>query len=142
MTRKDCPCTIYAQVSTVFTNTVPTDAYRGAGRPEACFVLERLLEEAAIQTGIDRIELRRKNFISATEMPYSTPIGPVYDSGDFAKLFDRALVASDYLGFESRRKSSKEKGMIRGFGICYFIESSGVAPSKPAGMFGSRAGLF
>ena len=133
---------IYAQVSTVFTNTVPTDAYRGAGRPEACFVLERLLEEAAIQTGIERMELRRKNFISATEMPYSTPIGPVYDSGDFAKLFDRALVASDYLGFESRRKSSKEKGMIRGFGICYFIESSGVAPSKPAGLFGSRAGLF
>ena len=126
----------------MFTNTVPTDAYRGAGRPEACFVLERLIEQAAIQTGMDRMELRRKNFIKTTDMPYATPLGPIYDSGDFQRLFDRALVVADYANFEERRKLSREKGLIRGFGICYFLESSGVAPSKYAGMFGARAGFF
>lgn len=133
---------VFAEVDAMFTNTVPTDAYRGAGRPEACFVLERLIEEAAIQTGIDRMELRSKNFIKSSEMPYATPLGPIYDSGDFQRLFDRALVASDFAGFEKRRAISKENGMIRGFGICYFLESSGVAPSKYAGMFGARAGFF
>ncbi len=133
---------VFAEVDAMFTNTVPTDAYRGAGRPEACFVLERLIEEAAVQTGMDRMELRRKNFIKSSEMPYSTPLGPIYDSGDFQRLFDRALVVSDFAGFEKRRALSKENGMIRGFGICYFLESSGVAPSKYAGMFGARAGFF
>jgi len=133
---------VFAEVDAMFTNTVPTDAYRGAGRPEACFVLERLIEEAALQIGIDRMELRSKNFIKSSEMPYSTPLGPIYDSGDFQRLFDRALVASDFAGFEKRRAISKENGMIRGFGICYFLESSGVAPSKYAGMFGARAGFF
>ena len=133
---------VFAEVDAMFTNTVPTDAYRGAGRPEACFVLERLIEEAAVQTGMDRMELRRKNFIKSSEMPYSTPLGPIYDSGDFQRLFDRALVVSDFAGFEKRRALSKVNGMIRGFGICYFLESSGVAPSKYAGMFGARAGFF
>ena len=133
---------VFAEVDAMFTNTVPTDAYRGAGRPEACFVLERLIEEAAIQTGIDRMELRSKNFIKSSEMPYATPLGPIYDSGDFQRLFDRALVASDFAGFEKRRAISKENGMIRGFGICYFLESSCVAPSTYAGMFGARAGFF
>jgi carbon-monoxide dehydrogenase large subunit len=133
---------VFAEVHAMFTNTVPTDAYRGAGRPEACFVLERLIEQAAIQTGMDRMELRRKNFIKTSDMPYATPLGPIYDSGDFQRLFDRALVVADYANFEERRKLSREKGLIRGFGICYFLESSGVAPSKYAGMFGARAGFF
>ena len=133
---------VFAEVDAMFTNTVPTDAYRGAGRPEACFVLERLIEEAAVQTGMDRMDLRRKNFIKSTDMPYSTPLGPIYDSGDFQRLFNRALEVSDFAGFEKRRALSKQNGMIRGFGVCYFLESSGVAPSKYAGMFGARAGFF
>ena len=133
---------IFAEVRATFTNTVPTDAYRGAGRPEACFVLERLVEEAARQTGIDRIELRRRNFIPVSAMPYSTPVGPTYDTGDFIRLFERALVLGDYAGFPARRAEAAKKGLIRGFGIAYFVESSGVAPSKYAGMFGARAGFF
>lgn len=133
---------VFAEVDAMFTNTVPTDAYRGAGRPEACFVLERLIEEAALQTGMDRMNLRRKNFIKSSDMPYSTPLGPIYDSGDFQRLFDRVLVVSNFNDFEKRRALSKANGMIRGFGICYFLESSGVAPSKYAGMFGARAGFF
>jgi carbon-monoxide dehydrogenase large subunit len=133
---------IVAQVQAMFTNTVPTDAYRGAGRPEACFVLERLMEEAALQTGMDRFELRRKNFIRKEDMPYATPLGPVYDSGDFVRLFDQALALADHAGFEARRQASEKKGLLRGFGICYFLESSGVAPSRYAGTFGARAGFF
>jgi carbon-monoxide dehydrogenase large subunit len=133
---------IFAEVRATFTNTVPTDAYRGAGRPEACFVLERLVEEAARQTGIDRVELRRRNFIPVSAMPYSTPVGPTYDTGDFIRLFERALVLGDYAGFPARRAEAAKRGMIRGFGIAYFVESSGVAPSKYAGMFGARAGFF
>ncbi len=133
---------IFAEVRATFTNTVPTDAYRGAGRPEACFVLERLVEEAARQTGIDRIELRRRNFIPLSAMPYSTPVGPTYDTGDFIRLFERALVLGDYAGFPARRAEAAKKGLIRGFGIAYFVESSGVAPSKYAGLFGARAGFF
>jgi len=133
---------IFAQVHAMFTNTVPTDAYRGAGRPEACFVLERLIEEAALQTGIDRFALRLKNFIRKEDMPYTTPLGPSYDSGDFERLFKQALVLADHDGFAKRREASRQKGLLRGFGICYFLESSGVAPSRYAGTFGARAGFF
>ena len=133
---------IFAEVRAVFTNTVPTDAYRGAGRPEACFVLERLVEEAASQTGIDRLTLRRRNFIPVSAMPYATPVGPTYDTGNFVRLFERALVLADHAGFPARRAAAAARGMLRGFGIAYFVESSGVAPSKYAGMFGARAGFF
>ena len=133
---------ISADVSVLFTNTVPTDAYRGAGRPEACYVLERLVEEAAAQLGFDRLELRRKNFIPAAAMPYTTAVGPTYDTGNFPKLFERALELADHAGFPARREAAAKRGLLRGFGICYFVESSGVAPSKYAGMFGARAGFF
>ena len=133
---------IFAEVRALFTNTVPTDAYRGAGRPEACFVLERLVEEAATQTGIDRFELRRRNFIPVDAMPYATAVGPTYDTGNFVRLFERALVLADHAGFAARRAEAAKKGLLRGFGIAYFVESSGVAPSKYAGMFGARAGFF
>ncbi|MDB5805586.1 MAG: carbon monoxide dehydrogenase [Betaproteobacteria bacterium] len=133
---------IFADVRAVFTNTVPTDAYRGAGRPEACYVLERLVEEAARQTGIDRFDLRRRNLIPVEAMPYTTPIGPVYDSGNFAKLFERALEVADYAGYEVRRQESARGGLLRGFGLCYFVESSGVGPSKMAAAFGARIGFY
>jgi carbon-monoxide dehydrogenase large subunit len=133
---------IFADVKVMFTNTVPTDAYRGAGRPEACYVLERLVEEAALRLGIDRFELRRRNFIPVEAMPYTTAIGPTYDTGNFRKLFDRMLELADHHGFPARRARSEARGLLRGFGACYFVESSGVAPSKYAGMFGARAGFF
>jgi aerobic carbon-monoxide dehydrogenase large subunit len=133
---------IFADVKLLFTHTVPTDAYRGAGRPEACYVLERLVEAAAAQTGIDRVELRRRNLIRREDMPYATPIGPVYDSGDFPRVYERLLELSDYAGFAGRRRLSEAAGLLRGFGLCYFIESSGVAPSKLAGALGARIGFF
>ncbi len=133
---------IFADVRVLLTNTVPTDAYRGAGRPEACYVLESLVEEAAVQLGIDRMDLRRRNFIPVTAMPYPTAVGPTYDCGNFPQVFERALKIADYAGFARRKAEAEKKGLIRGFGICYFVESSGVAPSKYAGMFGARAGFF
>ena len=133
---------IFVEVQALFTNTVPTDAYRGAGRPEACYVLERLVEAAAAQLGIDRMDLRRLNFIPPQAMPYTTAVGPTYDSGNFPRLFERALELADYAGFPARREAAAKRGFVRGFGACYFVESSGVAPSKYAGMFGARAGFF
>jgi len=133
---------IYAEVTGVFTTTVATDAYRGAGRPEACFVLERLADEAARRLGLDRVEIRRRNLIPPEAMPYKTPIGPTYDCGDFPGILARALEVSDYAGFEARRKRAADRGLARGIGIACFIESSGVAPSKLAGALGARVGLF
>jgi carbon-monoxide dehydrogenase large subunit len=133
---------IFVDVRVLFTTTVPTDAYRGAGRPEACYVLERLVEEAAQRLGIDRFDLRRRNFIPPQAMPYTTAVGPTYDTGDFPRLFERVIELADYRGFPARKAASARNGRIRGFGVCYFVESSGVAPSKYAGMFGARAGFF
>jgi carbon-monoxide dehydrogenase large subunit len=133
---------IYAEVTGVFTTTVATDAYRGAGRPEACFVLERLADEAARRLGLDRAEIRRRNLIPPAAMPYKTPIGPTYDCGNFPRILERALEVSDYGGFEARRERSAARGFARGIGIACFIESSGVAPSKLAGALGARVGLF
>jgi carbon-monoxide dehydrogenase large subunit len=126
----------------VFTNTLPTDAYRGAGRPEACYVLERLADAAALKLGLDRAEIRRRNLVPVTAMPYKTPIGPTYDCGDFPRVFARALAAGDYGGFEARRAASAAYGLLRGVGLACFVESSGVAPSRLAGALGARAGFF
>jgi carbon-monoxide dehydrogenase large subunit len=125
----------------VFTNTLQTDAYRGAGRPEACYVLERLADRAARETGIDRAEIRRRNLIPAAAMPYKTPIGPTYDGGDFPRVFERALELADYRGFAGRRRAAAP-GRLRGIGIACYVESSGVAPSRFAGALGARAGFF
>jgi len=133
---------IHVEVTGVFTNTLPTDAYRGAGRPEACYVLERLADRAARELGIDRAELRRRNLVPAEAMPYATPIGPVYDSGDFPKVLATALERAAYATFESRRAHARAAGRLRGIGIACFVESSGVAPSKLAGAMGARAGFF
>ncbi len=124
---------VFVEVTGVFSNTVPTDAYRGAGRPEACYVLERLADKAARELGIDRAEIRRRNLIPASAMPYKTPVGPTYDCGDFPKVFERALEIS---GFGKKRP----KG--RGIGVACYVESSGVAPSRLAGMMGARVGFY
>ena len=124
---------VYVEVTGVFSNSVPTDAYRGAGRPEACYVLERLADKAALELGIDRAEIRRRNLIPASAMPYKTPVGPTYDCGDFPKLLERALEIS---GYGKKRKPN------HGIGIACYVESSGVAPSRLAGAMGARVGFY
>ncbi|WP_372827908.1 xanthine dehydrogenase family protein molybdopterin-binding subunit, partial [Polaromonas sp.] len=109
----------------VMTNTAPTSAYRGAGRPEAIFTMERLMDEAARQTGIDRITLRRRNFIQPAQMPYKNPMGQVYDSGKFESVMDQALLLADWRGFEARAAASKQRGLLRGLGISTFLEWTG-----------------
>ena len=133
---------IHVEVTGVFTSTLPTDAYRGAGRPEACYVLERLADRAAAACGLDRAEIRRRNLIPTEAMPYRTPIGPVYDCGDFPRILARVLKAAEYDGFETRRQDAARYGRRRGLGIACFVESSGVAPSRLAGALGARVGFF
>jgi carbon-monoxide dehydrogenase large subunit len=133
---------IYCEVKAVFTNTVPVDAYRGAGRPEASYLLERLVDVAAQATGIDRAELRRRNFIPKTAFPYQTPMAVQYDSGDYPGCLEAALKASDYAGFETRRAASVKAGKLRGIGISTYIEACGIAPSAVVGALGARAGLY
>jgi aerobic carbon-monoxide dehydrogenase large subunit len=116
----------------VFTNTVPTGPYRGAGRPEANYVMERLVEEASRVSGIDRVELRRKNLIPKAAMPYKTPVGNVYDSGDFEPILDRALELSEYAGFPKRRSDAKRRGRLLGIGVSCFLEHSGALPVEGA----------
>jgi aerobic carbon-monoxide dehydrogenase large subunit len=131
---------IYAEVKAVFTNTVPVDAYRGAGRPEATYVVERLVETAAREIGMDPAEIRRHNFIR--EFPYTTPVGLTYDTGDYEASLTRAIELADVSGFAARREASKEGGKLRGLGYSCYIEACGLAPSKIAGALGARAGLF
>jgi aerobic carbon-monoxide dehydrogenase large subunit len=133
---------ICVQVTGIFTNTLPTDAYRGAGRPEACYVLERLADRAAGEIGVDRADIRRRNLIPLAAMPYKTPIGPTYDCGDFPKVFARVLDMAAYTSFEQRRAAARLDGKLRGIGMACYVESSGVAPSHFAGMLGARTGFF
>jgi carbon-monoxide dehydrogenase large subunit len=133
---------IHVQSTGVFTNTLPTDAYRGAGRPEACYVLERLADLAASELGIDRAAIRARNLVPAQAMPYKTPIGPTYDCGDFPKVFSRALEMADFASFEKRRAAAARDGRLRGLGMACYVESSGVAPSRFAAALGARAGFF
>ncbi|WP_026756540.1 xanthine dehydrogenase family protein molybdopterin-binding subunit [Sediminimonas qiaohouensis] len=131
---------IYVNVKAVFTNTVPVDAYRGAGRPEATFQLERVIDKAAIELGVDPIELRRKNFI--TEFPYETPVAVAYDTGDYHATMDKLEEIADLSGFEARRKESAARGRLRGLGVNTYIEACGIAPSNLVGQLGARAGLY
>lgn len=123
---------VAVDVRCIFTNTLPTGPYRGAGRPEANYVLERVVEEAARVMGIDRAELRRRNFIPPSAMPYKTPVGTTYDSGDFAPVLDKALKLAGYDGFARRRKEAAARGKRRGFGISCFLEHSGGVPTEGA----------
>jgi carbon-monoxide dehydrogenase large subunit len=133
---------IFVESTGVFTNTTPTDAYRGAGRPEACYVLERLADQAAEKLGLDRAEIRRRNLIPPSAMPYKTPIGPTYDCGDFPKVFARTLALADYDGFAARRAEAARRGRLRGIGMACYVESSGVAPSRFGGALGARVGFY
>ena len=131
---------IYAEVKAVFTNTAPVDAYRGAGRPEATYVVERIVEQAARDLKMDPAALRRQNFI--TEFPYATPVGLTYDTGNYAAHLDKALEMADVAGFKARKAASEAKGKKRGLGYSCYIEACGLAPSNIAGALGARAGLF
>jgi carbon-monoxide dehydrogenase large subunit len=115
-------------VRCVFTNTAPIGPYRGAGRPEANYVMERLIDAAARKTGIDPFELRRRNFIAPKSLPYKTAAGHTFDSGDFAAIFEKAIALSDGGGFAARRQASWKNGRLRGLGISSFLEHTGVVP--------------
>ena len=117
--------TIDFDFKAVLTNTAPTGAYRGAGRPEAIFNIERLMDEAARQTGIDRVELRRRNFIRPEQMPYKNPMGQTYDTGKFEHVMDQGLALADWNGFAARAADSKARGKLRGLGLSTFLEWTG-----------------
>lgn len=131
---------IFCEVTATFTNTAPVDAYRGAGRPEATYVVERLVETAAREMKIDPAELRRRNFIRS--FPYQTPVALQYDIGDYDATLDAAQKMADVAGYPARKKASEAKGKLRGLGYAAYIEACGIAPSAVAGSLGARAGLF
>jgi aerobic carbon-monoxide dehydrogenase large subunit len=131
---------IYAEIDAVYTNTAPVDAYRGAGRPEATFVVERLVEVAARETGRNSADFRRHNFI--TTFPHQTPVASAYDAGDYPKALDKALELADYKGIGARKAASAAKGKLRGLGISAYIEACGVAPSAAVGSLGAGVGLW
>ncbi|MDB5798702.1 MAG: carbon monoxide dehydrogenase [Paucimonas sp.] len=131
---------IYCEVDGVFTTTTPVDAYRGAGRPEAAYLVERLVSAVAREMKISDIELRRRNFI--TQFPYQTPVALTYDTGDFNACLDGALELADVAGFPARREEAKTRGKLRGIGYSTYIEACGLAPSNIAGALGARAGLY
>ena len=133
---------IYVNVKAVFTNTVAVDAYRGAGRPEATYQLERVIDKAAIEMGIDPVELRRRNYIQPDQFPYATPVAVEYDTGNYDATMDKLLEISDAAGFEARKAESASRGKLRGFGINSYIEACGIAPSNLVGQLGARAGLY
>jgi carbon-monoxide dehydrogenase large subunit len=125
---------IAIEAQCVFTNTVPTGPYRGAGRPEANYVIERVVEEAARLTGIDGVKLRQRNLIAPKAIPYKTAVGTTYDSGDFAPILAQAIALSDHAGFRARQKEARKRGRLRGLGVSCFLEHSGGIPSESAGL--------
>ncbi|UPJ58466.1 xanthine dehydrogenase family protein molybdopterin-binding subunit [Bradyrhizobium sp. 192] len=131
---------IHAEVVGVYTNTTPVDAYRGAGRPEASYLIERLMETAARQLKVDPAQLRRSNFI--TQFPHQTPVIMAYDIGDFNASLDAAMKAIDYAGFPARKAKAKADGKLRGIGLSCYIEACGIAPSKAVGSLGAGVGLW
>ena len=133
---------IYVEVDGVFTNTSPVDAYRGAGRPEATYVVERIVETAARELKIDPTVLRRRNFIQPKDFPYQTPVALVYDIGDYEASLNKALELVDYAGFPARRAASQARGRKRGIGFSCYIEACGLAPSKLATALGAGVGLY
>ncbi|RFB78970.1 xanthine dehydrogenase family protein molybdopterin-binding subunit [Methylovirgula sp. 4M-Z18] len=131
---------IYAEVDAVLTNTAPVDAYRGAGRPEATFVVERLVEVAARELGEDPAAFRAKNFI--TTFPHQTPVIMCYDAGNYGAALEKALALSDYKGFAARKSESAKRGKLRGIGLSAYIEACGIAPSAAVGSLGAGVGLW
>ena len=131
---------IYCEVDGVYTNTAPVDAYRGAGRPEATFVIERLCEVTAREIGMDPAKFRRRNYV--TKFPHQTPVIMAYDAGDYNASLDKALEAIDYKGFPKRRRESARTGKLRGIGFSSYIEACGIAPSQAVGSLGAGVGLW
>src|SRR5262245_37317719 len=131
---------IHCEVDAVYTNTVPVDAYRGAGRPEATFVVERLVEVGAREMGVDPAELRKKNFIKS--FPHQTPVIMSYDAGDYHASLKKALEIADYDGFGKRKRESARHGKLRGIGLSTYIEACGIAPSQAVGSLGCGVGLW
>ncbi len=131
---------IYCEVDAVYTNTVPVDAYRGAGRPEAAFVVERLIEVGAREMEQDPAELRRKNFIKT--FPHQTPVIMTYDAGDYDASLKKAMELADYKGFAKRKRESARQGKLRGVGFSAYIEACGIAPSQAVGSLGAGVGLW
>jgi len=133
---------IYCNVKAYYTNTAPVDAYRGAGRPEASFLLETLFDQAAQELGKDPAEFRRQNFIPKDAFPYQTPVALTYDTGDYEATLDAALQAADYAGFAQRKAEAAGRGKLRGIGISCYIEACGIAPSAVVGSLGAGVGLW
>ncbi|MGM0560604.1 MAG: xanthine dehydrogenase family protein molybdopterin-binding subunit [Pseudomonadota bacterium] len=133
---------IHCNVKGMFTNTAPVDAYRGAGRPEATYVVERIVEVAARELDMDPAELRRKNFIQPDQFPYQTPVALNYDTGDYEPTLDKALQMIDYTSFSQRRTESERNGKLRGIGFSAYIEACGLAPSAVVGSLGAGVGLW
>ena len=133
---------IYGEMWGTLTNTVPVDAYRGAGRPEAAYLLERLVDVAARDLGIDPLDMRRMNLIPKEEFPYQTPVAFMYDSGDYHNLFDKAVEMADYKKMREEQEKARKEGRVVGVGIVGCIEASGPAPSAVAGSLGSAVGFW
>ncbi len=133
---------VYVNLKTVFTNTAPVDAYRGAGRPEATYSLERVIDKMCRELELDPYEVRRKNFLTPDMFPYTTPVGLVYDTGDYHATLDKALEMADLSGFEARCAESAARGKLRGIGLSTWIEACGIAPSNLVGQLGARVGLY
>ena len=133
---------VYVNVKTVFTNTAPVDAYRGAGRPEATYSLERVIDKMCRELGLDPFEVRRKNFITTDMFPYTTPVALVYDTGNYHATLDKAMEMADVAGFAKRRAESAKRGKLRGMGLSTWIEACGIAPSHLVGILGARVGLY
>ncbi|MAA98039.1 MAG: carbon monoxide dehydrogenase [Stappia sp.] len=131
---------IHANVKTVYTNTTPVDAYRGAGRPEATYLVERMMETTAREIGMDPAEFRRKNFVRS--FPHQTPVIMCYDAGDYDASLDAALEAIDYKGFAARKAEAARRGKLRGIGLSCYIEACGIAPSQAVGSLGAGVGLW
>jgi aerobic carbon-monoxide dehydrogenase large subunit len=133
---------IHCNVKGVLTNTAPVDAYRGAGRPEATYVVERIVDQAARQLKLDPAEIRRRNFIPVSAFPYQTPVALTYDTGNYQATLASGLKLADYAGFPARRAEAAKRGKLRGIGMSTYIEACGAAPSAVAGQLGARAGLY
>ena len=131
---------IHNRTRAVYTNTCPVDAYRGAGRPEAAYVVERLVNLAARTLGLDQAEIRRRNFIR--QFPYQTPVIYEYDSGDYEAGLDQALALADYAGFATRKAEARSRGKLRGIGVSAYVEACGIGPTALLAKLGGGAGMW
>lgn len=133
---------VYCSVEAVFTNTAPVDAYRGAGRPEATYLIETIIDQAAREIGADPVDLRRRNLIPTDAFPYNTPVGLQYDVGDYELHLEAALQQTAYASFPNRRAQARRRGRLRGIGVVCYVEACGIAPSYLAGALGAEIGLW